>query len=155
MLPAEFVVAIVLRMLEAPPAPPLPVVDVYTEPSMMIETDPDTEYDDMMTCMFPDCVGAVWMMVTPPSVPAGPEFCGPTRIRTLLSVAMSMCVTVTVLWATTELATPSAFANADCEMGVPKESQTRESGLMRALTSRLGSHAPCMQRTKPGKKLSL
>jgi hypothetical protein len=58
-LPAEFVVVIVLRMLAAPPAPPLPVVGVYTEPSLftptvMIEADP--EYDDMMTCMPPDCV---------------------------------------------------------------------------------------------------
>ena len=124
-LPAEFVVVIVLRMLVAPPAPPLPVIDVYTEPSlftptMTIETDP--EYDDMMTCMPPDCERAVWMMVTPRSVLASPDVCGPTRVgATMLPAAVSMCVTVKVLWAATELATPSAFANADCEMGVPKE----------------------------------
>jgi hypothetical protein len=158
-LPAEFVVVIGSRMLAAPLAPPLPVVDVYTEPSlfpptMMIEADP--EYDVMMTCMPPDCVGAVRVMVTPRSVPAGPDVCGTTRVgATLLPVAVSMCVTVKVLWAATELATPSAFANADCEMGVPKESQIRESELRRALTSRLGSHASCMQRTKSGQKLPL
>lgn len=96
------------------------------------------------------------MMVTPRALPAGPDVCGPTRTgATLLPVAVSMCVAVKVLWAATELATPSAFTNADCEMGVPKESQMRESELRRALTSRLGSHAPCIQRTKSGKKLPL
>jgi hypothetical protein len=106
-IPAEFMAVIVLRMLVAPPAPSLPVVDVYTEPSlfalpMLIEKDP--EYDDMMTCMSPVCVSAVWMMVTPRFVPAGPDVCGPTRVgATLLPVAVSMCVTVKVLWAATEL----------------------------------------------------
>lgn len=85
---------VVLRMLSAPPAPPLPVVDVYTEPSLftptMVEADP--EYDDMMTCMPPDSVCAVSMMVTPRSVPAGPDVGSPTRIgATLLPVAVSMC----------------------------------------------------------------
>jgi hypothetical protein len=94
------------------------------------------------------------MMVTPRSIPAGPDVCGPSRIGTaLLPVAVSMCVTVKVLWVATELATPSAFTNANCEMGVPKDSQMRESELRRVLTSRLGSHAPCMQRAKSGKKL--
>jgi hypothetical protein len=93
-------------------------------------------------------------MVTPRSVPVGPDGCGPTRIgAALLPVAVSMCVTIKMLWAATELATLSAFTNADCEMGVPKESQMRASELRRALTSRLGSHAPCTQKTEAGKNL--
>ena len=79
MLPAELMVVIILRVSAVPLVPSLLAVDIYTEPSlfpptMVIEADP--EYDYMMTCMFPDCERAVWMMVIPPSVPAGPGGCG-------------------------------------------------------------------------------
>ena len=127
MLPAKFVVVIILRMLAALPAPPLPVVDIYSEPSLFPPTmmiEPDAEYDDMMTCMPLDCAGAVWMMVTLRFVLAGPGICDLTQVgATLLPAAVSMCVMVKVVWAATELATSSAFTNADCEMGIPKESQ--------------------------------